>query len=76
MDDLIKLCENWMGNGIIIRKQIKIENSDYTLFLDTKLGMRIEFSLNISRFNHEKKKRFLTLIDELIKYDIERNIPF
>ena len=76
MNKLIELCEHWMESKIITRKQIKVNDSCYTIFIDTKVRMRIEFSLYLPQLADNEKKEFLTLINNLIKYNVEANLPF
>lgn len=76
MSKLIELCEHWMELGIITRKQIQIDGTYYTIFVDTKRGMKIEFSATLTQMTDEEIKIFLTLINNLIKYNVESNLPF
>jgi len=76
MNKLIELCEHWMESKIITGKEIKIDDSCCTIFIDTKIEMKIEFSLYLPQLADNEKKEFLTLINNLIKYNVESNLPF
>lgn len=76
MSDLIQLCEKWIDDKIITKKQIRIDGNDYNVFLETKTGLRIEFSVYIGRQTNEEEKAFLTLINNLIKHNVGSNLPF
>jgi len=74
MTVLIELLENLIKDNVIVKKQIKIDNRNITVFVKTKEYITVEFSFEMK--STSQYKEMSSQIKKLIDYNVESNLPF